>query len=88
MYIDLANSYIEFAVKVVKQDKTDLSADVGDVCVWCEVNFLYSLFAQGTFQLNNRDADYVHDYAWRSWLENILNFTKEIKRGSLEVTSR
>ena len=34
VYIDLANRYIEFTVKVVKQDKTDLPANAGNVNVW------------------------------------------------------
>ena len=87
VYVDLANSYIEFTVKVVKQDKTDLPANAGDVNVWCGDNFLHSLFSRGTFRLNNRDTEYVPDYAWRAWLENVLNFTKENKKGTLEATS-
>ena len=54
MYIDLVNSYSEFTVKVVEQDKSDLPADTADVNVWCGDNFLHSLFSQGTFRLNNR----------------------------------
>ena len=54
VYIDLVNSYSEFTVKVVEQDKSDLPADTADVNVWCGDNFLHSLFSQGTFRLNNR----------------------------------
>lgn len=64
MYIDLANSYIEFTVKVVKRDKTDLPAAAGDVSVWCGDSFLHSYFARGTFQHSNHDEEYVPDYAW------------------------
>ena len=49
VYIDLANSYIEFTVKAVKQDRADLPADASDVSVWCWDNFLRSLFARSTF---------------------------------------
>ena len=49
VYVDLANSYIEFTVEVVKQNKTDLLAAAGDVNVWCGVNFLHSPFSRGTF---------------------------------------
>ena len=41
VYVDLANSYIEFTVKVVKQDKTDLPANAGDVNVLCGDNFFH-----------------------------------------------
>ena len=88
MYIHLENSYIEFTVKVVKQNKTDLPTAAGDVNIWHKDNFLNSLFARGTFCLNNRYTEYVPDYAWRAWLKNILNCTKDNKMGTLEVTSR
>ena len=32
VYIDFANSYIEFTVKVAKQYEADLPADAADVC--------------------------------------------------------
>ena len=44
VYIDIAENYIEFMVKVVKQDKTGLPVDVNDVCLWCGNNFCHSLF--------------------------------------------
>ena len=75
VYIVFVNSYIEFTVKVVKQDKADLPAYAN---MWCGDNFSHSLFSRGAFRLNNRDTEYIGlpDYAWRAWLENILNFTK------------
>ena len=44
VYIDFANSYITFTVKVVKQDKSELPAAAADVNVWWSDNFFHSLF--------------------------------------------
>ena len=53
-YTDLANSFLELEVKVVKLDGTDLPG-VDNVAVWVGDNFAHSLFEKVT----ESDVEYV-----------------------------
>ena len=57
VYVDLATSYIEFTVKIFKQDKTALQA--ADDNMLCSTNFPHSLFLQGTLSIIVIESTYL-----------------------------
>lgn len=86
-YTDLRNSYVELEVKVVKANGGALPTTLGNLHVVPGDNFFHSLFERVTLRIANKDVEYEAYYPIRSFMINALNFSKEAKKSSLEVSS-
>ena len=86
MYTDLANSFLELEVKVVKLDGTDLPG-ANDVAVWVGDNFAHSLFEKVTLRIGESDVEYVDKYPLRAFIDNAISFGKSSKENELTVSS-
>ena len=86
VYTDLANSFLELEVKVVKLDGTDLPG-VDNVEVWVGDNFAHSLFEKVTLRIGESDVEYVDKYPLRAFIDNAISFGKSSKENELAVSS-
>ena len=85
-YLDLASTYLEMTVQVVKTDGSDLDAG-GDCKVWPGDNFAHSLFDKCTVRLGKTDVEYTSNYGDRALIENLLNYGLDVKKSTLPVSS-
>ena len=83
-YIDLSKTILVVRAKVTKADGTNLDDDekVGPVC-----NFLHSLFKQvDVFLKGKQVTQATGTYAYRSYLETLLNYDPSAKQSQLTAS--
>ena len=80
LYLDLYNSRLHVLVKITKADGTNIDANTA-----APINLtLHSMFREIRLKLNNRNVgDTSQLYPYRSHLETLLNFSKEIQETRL-----
>ena len=80
-YIDLTNTFLHLGVKITSAD----GANIADVAAIGPVNLLiHSLFSQVDVALNEKlVSSSANTYAYRAYLENLLNYGKEAKESQL-----
>ena len=77
VYTDLSNSSLYVKAKIINADGTNLNEDaqVGPVNLW-----LHALFSQMEVYLNNKlVTPSSTSYPYRSYMETVLNFSKDAK---------
>lgn len=80
-YVDLSHSKINLRVKVLNEDGTALAADSSVAPV---NNFVSSLFEHLAIELNGKViTPPSNNYAYRSYIETLLNYTSEAKETHL-----
>ena len=80
-YIDLTNTFLHLGVKITSAD----GANIADAAAIEPVNLLiHSLFSQVDVALNEKlVSSSANTYAYRAYLENLLNYGKEAKESQL-----
>ena len=80
LYLDLNNSLFMVRCRIVKKDGTNMFT--ADVCKSGVVNLLmHSLFKEVTLFFNNKTvSDPSNIYAYRSYLETLLNCNGDIQK--------
>ena len=80
-YIDLTNTFLHLCVKITAAD----GANIADVAAIGPVNLLmHSLFSQVDVALNDKlVSSSTNTYAYRDYLETLLNYGKEAKESQL-----
>lgn len=82
-YTDLCNTFLHLRAKVTKADGTPLDADAKVLPI---NNWLHTLFSQVDVSLNDTLVSASENtYAYRAYLETLLNTSKEAKEGPLTV---
>ena len=84
LYLDLSNSRYMVRCQIVKKDETNMPA--GDGCKSGVVNLLlHSMFKEVTVLFNNKTVnDPSNMYAYRSYLETLLNCNGDIQKYRLK----
>ena len=83
-YLDPAHVYLHLAVKITKNDGSNLdyASAVGPINL-----FLHSLFSQLDVHLNgNQVSSSSNTYAYRAYLETLLNYGKSAKESQLTAS--
>ena len=83
-YLDPAHVYLHLAVKITKNDGSNLddASAVGPINL-----FLHSLFSQVDVQLNGRQvSSSSNTYAYRAYLETLLNYGKPAKESQMTAS--
>ena len=85
LYLDLNNSRIMVQCRIVKTDGNPMPAN--DACRTAAVNnLLHSLFKEVTVQFNNKTvSDSNNMYAFRAYIEKLLNLNKDIEKYRLNT---
>ena len=80
-YIDLTNTFLHLGVKITAAD----GANIADAAAIGPVNLLmHSLFSQVDVALNDKlVSSSTNTYAYRAYLETLLNYGKEAKESQL-----
>ena len=80
-YIDLTNTFLHLSVKITAAD----GANIADAAAIGPVNLLmHSLFSQVDVALNDKlISSSTNTYAYRAYLETLLNYGKEAKKFQL-----
>jgi ribonucleoside-diphosphate reductase beta chain len=79
-HIDGNNSFIHMQGKVVKADGTDIENNADNVKVMPAPNFMNTLFAHAEAAFGSQHVSYDANYAYSSYLENLLTYGKEFKK--------
>ena len=79
-HIDGNNSFIHMQGKVTKADGTNIEAVVDNVKVMLAPNFLNSVIAHCEASFGSHHVSYDPNYAYSSYLENLLSYGKEFKK--------
>ena len=80
-YIDLTNTFLHLGVKIIAAD----GASIADAAAIGPMNLLmHSLFSQVNVALNDKlVSSSTNTYAYRAYLETLLNYGKEAKESPL-----
>ena len=80
-YIDLTNTFLQLGVKITAAD----GANIADAAAIGPVNLLmHNLFSQVNVALNDKlVSSSTNTYAYRAYLETLLNYGKEAKESQL-----
>ena len=84
-YIDLSNSYLQIEGKVVKDDGSNLDNTAANVNVVPGDAFFHSLIKTATFKINGSVVEHSSDYPMRSFIETLLNNSREAKQYQLKA---
>ncbi|MCP4493004.1 MAG: hypothetical protein GY820_37745, partial [Gammaproteobacteria bacterium] len=86
LYLDLNNNFLHLVVKVTKADGTNVAKE-GDKCTVAPINaFGKTFFRQVKLWLNSKLAYDSNDtYAYRAYLETLLNYGSDAKNSHLQA---
>ena len=86
-YIDLANTYLNVQAQILREDGTVLNGKDNE-CVIFEQLAIHSLFSEVDCLLNSTiiSTSSNSSYAYRSYIETLLNYDKATKTSQLELS--
>lgn len=83
-YRDLSNVYLRLKVKITKADGSDYEA--ADITMGVANNILHTLFSQCTIYMGGKAISMSdHNYAYRAYLESILNYGSDAMNSHMEA---
>lgn len=84
-YLDLQNTQIQVKAKVKLANGNALDDDTSKITIVPGENFMHSLFSTLSVSVNGHEIEYDSNYAYRSYLENLVNYGSEAKSTHLNA---
>ena len=84
---NLSDSYLEIRTKVVQDDDVALAATKNNVTVCPNDAFVHSLFKRIDMYINENLVESETNYPYRAYIEDLVNYSKGVKKSKLKVIS-